>query len=155
MAKRGLQAWDKMFGWKRRAEARATLRHVADYLPAGARVLDIGCGTGYLLEVIARDFRCDIYGCDVVRPPVPIEHFTLFDGFRLPYADKSVDVAILVFVLHHAEDPGVLLHEAARVARQNVIVIEDTPRMALEHRWGRIHIHSLGKRHNIPWHGRV
>ena len=155
MAKRGLQAWDKMFGWKRRAEARATLRHVADYLPAGARVLDIGCGTGYLLEVIARDFRCDIYGCDVVRPPVPIEHFTLFDGFRLPYADKSVDVAILVFVLHHAEDPGVLLHEAARVARQNVIVIEDTPRMALEHRWGRIHIHSFGKRHNIPWHGRV
>lgn len=144
-----------MFGWKRRNEARSTLQHVADYLPAGSQVLDIGCGTGYLLKVIATDFQCEAYGCDVVQPPIPIDHFTLFDGFRLPYQDKSVDVAFLVFVLHHAEDPGVLLHEAARVARQHVIVIEDTPQVGLEHRWGRMHVHSFGRRHNIPWDGRV
>jgi ubiquinone/menaquinone biosynthesis C-methylase UbiE len=155
MAKHGLKFWDKAFGWKRRAEARATLDHVADYLEPGSSALDIGCGTGYLIDVLARDFQCEAFGCDVVTPPVEIEHFSLFDGFALPYRDKSVDVAFLVFVLHHAEDPGVLLHEASRVARKAVIVIEDTPRTAAEHNWGRMHIHSFGKRHNIPWRGRV
>ena len=155
MKKHGLKAWDRIFGWKRRNEARATLEHVADYITPGASVLDIGCGTGYLLDVLDTDFQCEAFGCDVVRPPVTIEHFTLFDGNRLPYADQSVDIAFLVFVLHHAEDPGVLLHEASRVARKSVIVIEDTPRTALEHQWGRMHIHSFGKRHGIPWTGRV
>jgi ubiquinone/menaquinone biosynthesis C-methylase UbiE len=155
MGKRRLQFWDKAFGWKRRAEAHATIQHVADYLQPGNSVLDIGCGTGYLLNVIKNDFGCEGYGCDVVTPPVPLENFSLFDGFKLPYRNKSVDVAFLVFVLHHAEDPGVLLHEAARVARNSVIVIEDTPRTAVEHRWGRKHIDSFGKRHGIPWQGRV
>jgi ubiquinone/menaquinone biosynthesis C-methylase UbiE len=155
MAKKGLQFWDRVFGWKRRAEARATLEHVAGYLRPGSRVLDIGCGTGYVLDVVARDFGCEAYGCDVVRQPVPIPNFSLFDGFRLPYRDKSVDVAFLVFVLHHAEDPGVLLREASRVARESVIVIEDTPRTAIERRWGRMHVHSFGVRHKIPWDGRV
>lgn len=155
MGKRSLQFWDRAFGWKRRNEARATVEHVADYLKAGSSVLDIGCGTGYLLDVIAADFDCVAFGCDVVAPPVRISNFSLFDGFRLPYRDNSVDVAFLVFVLHHAEDPGVLLHEAARVARESVVVIEDTPQSALEHKWGRKHIESFGKRHGIPWEGRV
>jgi SAM-dependent methyltransferase len=155
MKRHGLRVWDKLFGWKRRAEARATLMHVHDFVPSGAVVLDIGCGAGYVLEVVTEERGCTGIGCDVVRQPVAIERFTIFDGARLPFADKSVDVAFLVFVLHHADDPGILLREAARVARQAVIVVEDTPEVGLEHRWGAYHVHSFGKRHNIPWDGRV
>jgi ubiquinone/menaquinone biosynthesis C-methylase UbiE len=155
MKRHGLQVWDKLFGWKRRAEARATLHHVHDFVPPGSVVLDIGCGAGYLLEVVTEERGCIGLGCDVVQQPVPIDRFTIFDGFRLPYADQSVDVAFLVFVLHHADDPGILLREAARVARQAVIVVEDTPQAAFEQRWGAFHVHSFGKRHNIPWDGRV
>jgi SAM-dependent methyltransferase len=46
----------------------------------------------------------------------------LFDGARIPLADASCDVALLVDVLHHADDAGALLAECARVARQAVIV---------------------------------
>ena len=155
MHKHGLRVWDRVFGWKRRAEARATLLHAREFLQPGARVLDVGCGIGYMLEVLEEDFGCEALGCDVVTPPNPLKGFVRFDGNRLPYRDKSIDVALLIFVLHHAEEPSVLLREASRIARRAVIVVEDTPCSALERRWGAMHIHSFNKRHGIPWHGRV
>lgn len=155
MHRHGLRIWDRVFGWKRRAEARATLRHAGDFLPAGCKALDIGCGIGHALKVLEEEFQCVAYGCDVVTPPIPIERFVLFDGNRLPYADKAFDVAFLIFVLHHAEDPGELLREASRVAKHAVIVVEDTPELALDRKWGEIHVHSFNKRHGIPWRGYV
>jgi ubiquinone/menaquinone biosynthesis C-methylase UbiE len=131
------------------------LLHARDAFASGSSVLDIGCGVGYMLEVLQRDFDCITYGCDVVEPPVDIDRFALFDGNDLPFHDKSIDVAILTFVLHHADDPSELLHEASRVARRAVIVVEDTPNNALERRWGRMHVHSFKTRHGIPWHGHV
>lgn len=155
MHQHGLRIWDKIFGAKRRAEARATLRHVHSVLMPGSHVLDVGCGIGYGLEVLNQEMGCTAYGCDVVQPPLHIPRFTRFDGERLPYADRSVDVVFLIFVLHHASDPGVLLREASRVARRAVAVVEDTPRNALEEKWGRMHVRSFATRHSIPWLGRV
>ncbi len=118
-------------------------------------MLDIGCGVGYALEVLTEEMGCIGYGCDVVKPPVEIPRFARFDGSCLPYADDSVDVALLIFVLHHADDPGVLLREASRVARHAVIAVEDTPGTALEQQWGQMHVRSFAARHSIPWLGRV
>ena len=155
MHQHGLRFWDRVFGWRRRAEARATLRHARQFFTPGTTALDIGCGIGYALDILENEFDCLAYGCDVVEPPVDIERFALFDGRTLPYEDKSFDVAILIFVLHHADDPSVLLREASRVARRAVVVVEDTPNSGVEHRWGRMHVHSFKTRHGIPWHGRV
>jgi ubiquinone/menaquinone biosynthesis C-methylase UbiE len=147
--------WDRMFGWKRRKEAADTLRHAARFLTPGTRVLDIGCGMGYALEVLSEEYGIDAFGCDVVPSTHRIRKFCRFDGNNLPFADKSVDVAMLIFVLHHAEDPAILLREAARIARRAVMVVEDTPRTMLDRRWGELHIRSFNKRHSIPWTGRI
>lgn len=155
MHRAGMAIWDRLFGWRRRAEARATLRHVAAYLPRGTTALDIGCGVGHVLNVLNDELGGVGFGTDVVTPTSPIERFTRFDGSRLPFRDGAFDVAFLVFVLHHADEPGELLREASRVARQAVVVIEDTPQTGIEERWGRMHIHSFAARHDIPWHGRV
>lgn len=144
-----------MFGWRRRAEARATLRHAVAYLSSGTRALDIGCGSGCVLDVLNQELSCTGFGLDVVEPTSRVERFARFDGLHLPFRDNAFDVAFLIFVLHHADDPGELLREASRVARRAVIVVEDTPRSAAEARWGRWHVHSFAGRHNIPWHGRV
>jgi ubiquinone/menaquinone biosynthesis C-methylase UbiE len=150
-----MQVWNRLFGWRRRAEARATLRHAVAYLPPGTKVLDVGCGTGHVLDVLNEEMGCVGFGADVVLPTVEIARFTRFDGSHLPFRDDAFDVAFLVFVLHHADDPGELLREASRVASQAVVVVEDTPQNAIEERWGRLHIRSFATRHNIPWHGRV
>jgi SAM-dependent methyltransferase len=110
---------------------------------------------GHVLDVLNEELGGTGFGADVVTPTSDIGRFVRFDGFRLPFRDGAFDVAFLVFVLHHADDPGELLREASRVASQAVVVIEDTPRTAIEERWGRLHIRSFATRHNIPWHGRV
>jgi SAM-dependent methyltransferase len=100
---------------------------MAELLPRGATVLDVGCGNG-LIALLIGELRPDvtITGIDVlVRPEthIPVE---AFDGSRIPRADGSVDTVMFVDVLHHTEDPEVLLREAKRVARQGLVLKDHT-----------------------------
>jgi SAM-dependent methyltransferase len=100
---------------------------VAERLPAGARVLDVGCGDG---EVAARvmEARPDVQveGVDVLARPSSRVPVRLFDGHALPFADASFDAAMVVDVLHHTDDPAELLREAARVAPRAVVLKDHT-----------------------------
>ena len=92
-------------------------------IPPNTRVLDVGCGDG-LIDSLILQRRPDmqIEGVDVlVRPKlhVPVK---AFDGRRMPCENGSFDVVMFVDVLHHTDDPAVLLAEAARVARQAVVI---------------------------------
>lgn len=69
---------------------------------------------------------------DVVDHNVTDVPLLLYDGRTLPFDDKAFDVSLLVFVLHHAADPEVLLREAVRVTRSTVLVVEDAPSNLLE-----------------------
>lgn len=91
-------------------------------IPQNARVLDVGCGDG-LLASLMMEQRPDveISGIDVLERPdtkIPVSEF---DGSHIPFGDKSFDVVMFVDVLHHTDDPAVLLAEAGRVATHTVI----------------------------------
>lgn len=98
-------------------------RELAAQIPAGARVLDIGCGSGDIAAAImSRRPDVKIEGVDVlVRPEtrIPVK---AYDGQTLPHPDASFDVAMMVDVLHHTDDPAAVLAEAKRVAKQGVLV---------------------------------
>ena len=102
----------------------------AQLLPAGSRVLDVGCGDG-LISAVLQSKRPDIAveGTDVLprgHTHIPVQ---IFDGRRLPFENASFDVVLFSDVLHHTEDPIVLLQEARRVAR--CILIKDHYREGL------------------------
>lgn len=97
--------------------------HLAALLPKGATVLDVGCGDGELAYAVGA-LRPDISirGVDVLvraTTRVPVEPF---DGAHLPIGDRSVDVIMMIDVLHHTDDPTQLLREAARCARTAVVI---------------------------------
>ncbi len=52
----------------------------------------------------------------------------LFDGARLPFADRVFDACLLAFVLRYPDDPVALLREAGRVASRRVLVLQSSPR---------------------------
>jgi SAM-dependent methyltransferase len=92
-------------------------------IPRNGRVLDVGSGDGRLARLVA-DKRPDIsiQGIDVrlrSDAAIPIE---TFDGNTIPYGKGSFDVVMFIDVLHHTNDPMILLHEAARVARQAILI---------------------------------
>jgi SAM-dependent methyltransferase len=95
----------------------------AKLAPANARILDIGCGDGMLAATIARK-RPDltIRGLEVLAREsahIPIE---IFDGSHIPFDDRSFDAVLFCDVLHHTDDPIVLLREASRVTRQHLLL---------------------------------
>lgn len=98
--------------------------HLAAMLPQNARVLDVGCGDGQIdAAILAARPDVSITGVDVLTRPETHIRVVPFDGKRLPFADGMFDVVQFVDVLHHTDDPMILLREAARVA--NIIVIKD------------------------------
>jgi SAM-dependent methyltransferase len=105
----------------RRAEVLSA--RIAELLPPDASVLDIGCGDGAIAAlVLGRRPDLEIEGIDVLvrdDAAIPVQ---VFGGTTIPRLDRSVDAALLVDVLHHADDPDALLAEAVRVSRTCVVV---------------------------------
>jgi SAM-dependent methyltransferase len=107
---------------------------LAEQIPPRAAVLDIGCGDGTIGSLLAQR-RPDIaiQGVEfLARPECKIECRT-FDGLSLPFEDGSFDVCLFVDVLHHTQDPGVLLREAARVTRSWVLLKDHLDENVFDH----------------------
>jgi ArsR family transcriptional regulator len=108
-------------------------------LPARAgSLLDIGTGTGRLLEIVS-DRVERATGIDMSRDMLALARARLAergladrcavrqaDMYRLPFADGAFDVAVVGMVLHYAEDPAAAVAEAARVTRpEGLLLIVD------------------------------
>jgi ubiquinone/menaquinone biosynthesis C-methylase UbiE/DNA-binding transcriptional ArsR family regulator len=129
--------WDEMRALDLPAQAveSALLTLLSD--DALGRLLDIGTGTGRVLELLSPRIRLGL-GVDASKAMLALARarlaqpnlahcaVRLADMYRLPLADSSFDTAVLQMVLHYAEDPAGVVAEAARVLRPGgrLIVID-------------------------------
>lgn len=124
-----------------RRESRQAAALVACHVQAGAGILDVGCGEAYVAaELVHRGMRVETVDIVDVRRVREL-NFRLFDGLNLPFPDGAFEVVMLNFVLHHVPDDRKphLLREAARVSRDKVFILEDTPRNAFDRLMNRRH----------------
>ena len=93
----------------------------------GKRVLDIGCGNGYVLSRFAAAGSA-VEGVDITDRAIELSQrrfheaglrggFTRINGQRLPFGDGSFDVVTSMGVLHHVPDPNLLVEDAVRVLK--------------------------------------
>lgn len=106
---------------------RQLCEHMSDLIPVNAKVLDVGCGDGLLAGLIGEKRPdIDMRGIDIMvreKTHIPVEKF---DGQVIPYDDNSFDVITFVDVLHHTDDPKVLLREATRVSKGFIVIKDHT-----------------------------
>ncbi len=93
----------------------------------GLRVLDVGCGNGYVLYQYARH-GAEVAGVDLTRTAVELSRkrfalagfpgqFQEVDGNNLPFPDNHFDIVCSMGVLHHISDPRPMVDEMFRVVK--------------------------------------
>ncbi|MGH9626652.1 MAG: class I SAM-dependent methyltransferase [Bryobacteraceae bacterium] len=116
--------YDRRWSFYIEATTSATLARLSS--SPTARILDVGCGTGVLLQRLAQNQpRATLTGIDPVpemltvarrRVPLSIE---LHEGWveELPFADSAFDLVISCSMFHYVRQPVVALREIGRVLR--------------------------------------
>ncbi len=112
-------------------------RDVADRLKnyEYKKLLDIGCGTGYLIELLKKQKEAEYYGLDLSPEMIKVakskfdESVTLTIGSAddLPYFSQEFDVVCCVQSFHHYPYPKKAMQEAYRVLKPGgLYILSDT-----------------------------
>jgi SAM-dependent methyltransferase len=119
---------------------------ISRVLPRQATVLDVGCGNGFIAHHLTGLLGAALVGLDVGPATNARINYLPYDGRHFPLQDKSFDAVLLCYVLHHAQDPRLVLNEVARVLRHGgvAIIYEDIPSIW----WDR----AVCWIHNQQWH---
>ena len=125
-----------------RKRSKTVVSRILPYIRGSKKLVDIGSGTGdvaFLLKKTGYDITAvdvaDFHGPRIIKP-------VIYDGSKLPFSDKSFDTALLLMVLHHTPNPELIFDEAARVAKE--IVLIETSYSTPINRWFTIVSDAVG-----------
>lgn len=97
----------------------------------GNRLLDIGCGTGFIIN-LAKDLFAEIHGVDITQAMLSkidtsVGNITLHNTIaeKLPFEDGYFDVVTAYSFIHHLEDYRPVLSEVKRVLKPEGIFYID------------------------------
>jgi ubiquinone/menaquinone biosynthesis C-methylase UbiE len=94
---------------------------------SNGKILVVGHGLGYTTEIISK-INPYVEAIDVgleVEARMK-EKVTVYDGFHIPFPDKTFDVVVITYVLHHAADVSKLFDEIVRVSKSKIVILEET-----------------------------
>ncbi|PKO24143.1 MAG: methionine biosynthesis protein MetW [Chloroflexi bacterium HGW-Chloroflexi-1] len=107
---------------------RPDLQIIADLVPPGVKLLDLGCGDGALLEHLARAKGVRGRGIELseegvltcVRRGLSVRQGDLGEGLA-DYPDGSFDYVVLSQTLPYLDDPEMILGEMLRVGKRAIV----------------------------------
>lgn len=108
-----------------RAENRLRCPWIATLLPSPSRVLDMGCGAGFLSHDMAK-LGHEVVGIDLSEESLAVArkldstqkiHYVKADVTKTPLESASFDAIFAMDLLEHLEDPAALIREASRLLK--------------------------------------
>lgn len=107
---------------------RRDLELIAELVPHGARVLDLGCGNGALLALLRDSRGCSGYGVELdddkllgaVQRGLNVIQRNLEEGLGI-FEDDSFDVVLQLDTLQNLRNTEAMLRETARVGRIGIV----------------------------------
>jgi malonyl-CoA O-methyltransferase len=105
------------------------------------RILDIGCGTGYLTRLLCQRFKkAGVTALDLSESMVKCthaahnkrmlwhgkRHHVVSDGCRLPFADASFDLVASSLAMQWVPDPRLMMQEMRRVLAPGGLILFST-----------------------------
>ncbi|TPG45508.1 methionine biosynthesis protein MetW [Roseomonas nepalensis] len=107
---------------------RLDLRLIAEMIPAGAKVLDIGCGDGALIEHLTREKGADARGIEIdmaeatraVAAGLAVIHGDA-DADLAHYPDGAFDYVVLSRTLQAVERPREVLRQMLRIGSHAIV----------------------------------
>jgi SAM-dependent methyltransferase len=145
----GKRRWRR--GRRRRKIGRAydMALEIARVVPANSRVLDVGCGNGFITHHLAAILGTEPIGIDLAPTTEATIDYRQFDGRQFPVTNNSIDTVLLCYVLHHAQDIAKVMSEMRRVLSKGslAVIYEDIPASA----WDRV----VCGIHDLKWRKRT
>jgi ubiquinone/menaquinone biosynthesis C-methylase UbiE len=93
----------------------------------GPKILDVGCGRGFLVDMLSRHHH-NVSGVDIVISPAMREKFPKISFYEhnveeLPFPDKSFDTVICTHTLEHVRNMHLAISELRRVGKKLIIIV--------------------------------
>ena len=107
---------------------RKDMELIAEMVPEGSRVLDLGCGNGELLAFLKEKRGCSGYGVEIddanvlacAQRGVNVIQLNLEEGLAM-FEDRSFDVVLQLDTMQHLRNTEKMLRETARVGRVGIV----------------------------------
>ena len=107
---------------------RKDMELIAELVPRGSRVLDLGCGKGELLAMLRDTRQCTGYGVEIAddnllactRRGVDVIQLNLEEGLAM-FEDQSFDIVLQLDTMQHLRNTERMLRETARVGRIGIV----------------------------------
>jgi SAM-dependent methyltransferase len=97
--------------------------YLSPYLRNSKKVLDLGASCGRLANELSKKLpNIDFVGVDTYVQPKTFIPIKRYNGKEIPFPDNSFDCVIIIDVLHHDENPTVILKEARRVSKKYILI---------------------------------
>ena len=107
---------------------RPDLSHIADWIPPGANVLDLGCGDGALLAHLKSEKGCRGYGVEIdaaevlacARRGVDVVQQNIEEGLEM-FGGGRFDVCVLSMAIQATHQTEQVLREMSRIASVGIV----------------------------------